>query len=420
MNYINKVYLLVIVLCALLHHSNGYSASVLDSVSERDSVSSFVFQFRFQNSVAIYDYKNNAAEFDRLRDMIIKNHAIEIEKIDITGFASPDGYDAINIPLANERALAIRSYLYWKYPHLKQVQINITSRIGDWARVIEDVEKDPIVPNRSKVLAILKSKFDSPTKTANLIALPEGSYSYVLTNILSQQREVVTCMFHYKAVEPTVGQNPQAEVKDTVAVVIPETVVEPVAPVTEVVVSEPVRGNSKVMLAIKTDLVQWAGLTSDFDGLHAVTPNLALELFFAKRWSVEAGYSYSNWNAFTQDTELWAVSRGWVEPRFWLRNNKFSGFYLGLYGQLGSYDTQGLMAGHTGTFYDAGLSLGYLQPLSKHWFLELGIRGGYRSTDGVLYDIEPENHYYYNKAENTSKFAPQVRFNLVYRIGHAL
>lgn len=422
MNYRHKVSILATMLIMLLHCPSGYCAAAY----ERDSISAFAFQFRFQNSLVIYDYKNNAEEFDRLKKMIENSNTIEIDKIDISGFASPDGYDISNRNLANDRAIAIRGYLCWKYPQLKKVPITITSHIGNWDKVIKTVENDPNVPNKGEVLSILRSKSDNPTKTADLIAVPDGAYSYVLKNILSQQREVVTCMFHYKTATPI--ETPDSAmaaaivIPAEVAAVIPaEPSVDEVVPATEVqsVAMEPViPKEKKALLAVKTDLVQWMGMTPDFDGLHAVTPNLAVEVFFAKRWSVEAGYSYSNWNAFTKGNGLWAVSEGWIEPRFWLKNNgSFNGLYFGVYGQGGSYDIQKSVVGHTGKYYGGGVSVGYAQPLSKHWFLELGIRGGYRGTaDGVLYDIE-QDKCYYNRAEDKSKFVPQVKLNISYRIG---
>lgn len=172
----------------------------------------------------------------------------------------------------------------------------------------------------------------------------------------------------------------------------------------------------KALMNIKTDLVQWAGVTSAFDGLHAVTPNLSLEFMFAGRWSVEAGGSYSNWTSFTGDREFWAVSQGWIEPRIYFgKVDSFRGAYAGVYGGYGSYDTQQGIIGHTGTHINVGVSVGYVQALSRSWYLELNVRGGYRMGTGSLYDIQ-DGMYYYNQAENTSGFAPQVRLNLTCRI----
>lgn len=172
----------------------------------------------------------------------------------------------------------------------------------------------------------------------------------------------------------------------------------------------------KALLNIKTDLVQWAGVTSDFDGLHAVTPNLSLEFMFARRWSVEVGGSYSNWDAFSGSKGLWAVSQAWVEPRVYFgKADGFRGVYAGVYGLFGSYDIQSGEIGHTGTHVNLGLSLGYVQTLSRSWFLEFGVRGGYRMGKGALYDIQ-DGHHYYNCDKEKGQFSGQVRLNLTCRI----
>lgn len=170
------------------------------------------------------------------------------------------------------------------------------------------------------------------------------------------------------------------------------------------------------LLNIKTDLVQWAGVSSAFDGLHTYTPNLSLEFLFADRWSVEVGVSYSNWNAFTGSKELWAVSQGWIEPRIYFgKPGRFRGVYAGFFALYGSYDTQQGTIGRTGTHVNMGLSVGYVQTLSRSWFLELNVRGGYRIGTGALYDMV-DQHYYYNRNDNTNAFAPQIRLNVIYRI----
>ena len=59
---------------------------------------------------------------------------------------------------------------------------------------------------------------------------------------------------------------------------------------------------------------------------------------------------------------------------------------------------------------------GWAQVLGRHLYLELGLRLGYRSAKSDLYEILRE-HCYYNSSRSEGKFAPQVRFQLVYRFG---
>lgn len=171
------------------------------------------------------------------------------------------------------------------------------------------------------------------------------------------------------------------------------------------------------LIAIKTDLLQWIGLTPDFDRLHTYTPNLALEYYFALRWSLQAGYAYSNWDEFGRDGKRWGVSQGYLEPRFYLKNDgQFCGLYVGLFGQYGSYDTQNPISGNTGTFFSFGASVGYVVKMSRHWYAEGGVRAAYRQAKGVAYDVQ-EGCYYHNIDQRTRSFAPQIQVSVVYRIG---
>ena len=164
--------------------------------------------------------------------------------------------------------------------------------------------------------------------------------------------------------------------------------------------------------------MQWGGLTPNFQ-LGTWTPNLSAEVFFARRWSVQAGASYSNWDALGGDYKLFATLAGDLEGRYWFSEDYlFKGFYVGVYGRYGQYDVQGRegLTGNTGTFWSAGLGAGYALPLSRRWFFEMQVRGGYRSASDELYDIEA-GHCFFNSKQTESGINGQVRLLLVYRFG---
>ena len=170
------------------------------------------------------------------------------------------------------------------------------------------------------------------------------------------------------------------------------------------------------LLALKTDLMLWGGVMPGFE-MGTWTPNLSAEVCFARRWSAQAGYAYSNWDAFGSGKGLYAVSAADLEVRAWFgKPSRFKGFYLGVFGTYGQYDVQEEAQGQTGSFWTAGLGAGYLLPLSEHWGLDAEIRGGYRSARNERYDIVPE-HYYINSKSTEGKFLPQLRLQIVYRFG---
>lgn len=178
------------------------------------------------------------------------------------------------------------------------------------------------------------------------------------------------------------------------------------------------------LIALKTNLAQWAGLTPDFD-IATFMPNLSAEVYFSRRWSVEGEALYANWDAFS-GSKLYAVTYFHLEPRIWLRNDgQFRGFYAGACGGYGDFDYQADKNGGTdnatGTFWSAGVSAGFVQPLSRHWALELGLTGSYRKATFNRYSIEhgeaDAKHYYFDSSATQGKFVPGVRVNIVYRFG---
>ena len=174
----------------------------------------------------------------------------------------------------------------------------------------------------------------------------------------------------------------------------------------------------KASAALKTDFVLWGSLMPGFE-MGSFTPNLSAEVYFAKRWSVQLGGAYSNWDALGGDHGLYAVTGVDLEPRWWLKDNGlFRGFYAGIFGTYGDFDLQKKEqeTGYTGTYFMGGVTGGWCQVLGRHLYLEAALRLGFRSAKGDNYTIL-NDHYYWDSSENRGKFAPQVRLQLVYRFG---
>mgnify|MGYP001834988168 FL=1 len=153
-------------------------------------------------------------------------------------------------------------------------------------------------------------------------------------------------------------------------------------------------------------------------------PNIAGEVYFAKRWSVGVSALYADW-AYDSGKQFWGLSAYSVEPRLWFRGNGlFRGFFVGVYGEAGDFNNQRdrrdditTLTNYTGTYWSAGVSVGYLLPLSRHWSFELSVRGGYRSADYNIYDRELP-YFYYNSSDKKNEFAlTGLRFDVVYRFG---
>lgn len=174
----------------------------------------------------------------------------------------------------------------------------------------------------------------------------------------------------------------------------------------------------KALAALKTDFVLWGSLMPGFE-MGSFMPNLSAEVYFARRWSVQLGGAYNNWDALTGDRGLYAVTAVDLEPRLWLKGNGlYRGLYFGVFGSYGDFDLQQKdgLSGKTGTYFMGGVTGGWCQVLGRHLYLEAALRLGFRSAKGDNYTVL-NGHYYLDGSESRGKFAPQVRLQLVYRFG---
>lgn len=122
------------------------------------------------------------------------------------------------------------------------------------------------------------------------------------------------------------------------------------------------------VFGVKTNALYWL----------VALPNIELEFFFGKSFSLNLEGSYT-WLSEYLPVEnayyVWGVS---AEFRYWFnRNKRFEHWYMGIYGQAGQYDFKFSDIGHQGDYYGAGLSFGYVLPITKHFNIEFGLAGGY-------------------------------------------
>ena len=284
----------------------------------------------------------------------------------------------------------------------------------NWTLLRERVAASEL-PNREAILHIVDNTPASQDREAAIRALDGGTSwrsigDLLLPELLTGTEEPPLTgsgiSFYYElnpeSQEPAASTAQEAAATDAAASAKPEETPQPR-------VSAP-------FVSLKTDLMLWGGVMPDFR-IGTWTPNLSAEIYFARRWSAQAGYAYSNWDAWGGGKGLCALSVGDLEARYWFgKASLFKGFYLGVYGQYGQYDVQQTATGQTGSFWGAGLGAGWLQQLSERWAVEAQLRGGYRSAQNETYDIEPE-HDYFNAGTTEEKFPVQLRLQIVYRFG---
>ena len=406
----------------------------VDNIADSLCRQPLLLHFRFDRTLVEYDYMDNPRTLDEFRVLFSDTLCVSfIDTITITSYASPEGAVSYNARLAQRRAIAVKGYLIWKYPHLDQYRIVIRPQGEDWTGLRQLVKADASFPDRDDVLEILDKVSDTERCKVLLRRLNCGyAYKYINKNLLPKLRNAAVCMVRMK--EKTAHPDelsppmqaihsesemsfPNAGTRFAHGVTfypVPDMALPPV-PVTHARRPKPV-------LSLKTNLLTWTGLTSE-GKIASLRPNLALELFFARCWSLSASGEYSHWQGGTNH-KFWGISGYSLEPRFWLLGDgTYRWLYLGAYGLLGDFDYQPSHDGDsdrngssvTGTYWSAGLYLGLYFRLSRHWGLEAGLRGGYRDASGKAYDNEPPHAYYHHDFPSSHWGITGFNFSLTYR-----
>lgn len=157
-------------------------------------------------------------------------------------------------------------------------------------------------------------------------------------------------------------------------------------------------------------------LKTNFLGYAVLMPNIEGEWKFADRWSVALEVQGA-WYAKENPHKAYRLSTVTPEVRYWpINRSRWHGMYVGLFGGWGLYDLSKGGDGHEGEGEMAGLSLGYMWPISKHLSLDAGVGVGYMHARDKKYSPR-DNHYLYQYTKDINYFGPlRLKLSLVWRI----
>lgn len=357
----------------------------------------------------------NAASMDLFIDKIrAAMQSGELDHIDVYGYASPDGPWSINERLAHKRSEVIVDYI------IKHAGISADKVNNLWGGIAYDelrclVTADTNIPDRDVVLEILND--DSlgvyegkgvDRRKQRLMALSGGRpYKWLLRNVFPKLRYSFAIAVSFKPEIPEV---------DTAAVVVPEP--EPATEVIDTVIMvedtvaplpAPVEATLEVkprhLLALKTNLLYYG----------ALMPNLELEYLFNDHWSVAIEGNIAWWGKYARNrsyrlAEIDAEVRRWIKPR-----EPWHGFYVGAFAGGGWYDLLKDSPGYYGEGGMAGLSVGYMWPVSRNLSFEAALGAGYLYSRYKEY--EPiDGHHVYQRTKALHYAGPlKAKFSIVWR-----
>lgn len=159
-------------------------------------------------------------------------------------------------------------------------------------------------------------------------------------------------------------------------------------------------------LAVKTNLL--------YD--IALMPSLEVEWRIDDRWSVAVEGDVAWWRNSTKQ-RFYQVAAIVPEGRYWFSARKpWHGHYVGLFAGGTWYDLENGGPGYRGEAFLAGVSYGYMWPVSRSLSFEAGIGVGYAYAKYEKYRPQ-EGHYLYQQTKRTNYFGPlKLKLALVWRL----
>lgn len=374
-------------------------------------------------------YRDNGSSMDRFINAVGKAVAdSSISRIIVRGYASPDGSYKANKRLSELRCRTVYDYLV-RNSSVDSLLIDMQPEGIAWQELRAMIAADSGVPYRDEVLQVLDETplwvFDSAGRVTGsrkkaLMDLRGGvPYRWIYNQIFPTLRNAVAVMLYVKqqpdtpaVVETLIPAEPNVAVIDTVAVatestvpveeaVIPaDTIIETVEVIEAETPHEPLH-----RFALKTNLV--------YDAL--LMPSVELEWRINDRWSVAMEYDIAWWKN-DRKHKYYQVMVFTPEVKWWFNTRKpWHGMYVGAFTGGGKYDLENGHRGYKGEGGFAGLSFGYMWPISRNLSLEAAVGAGYMYTRYKEY-IPFEGHYVYQRTSQTNYFGPlKAKFAFVWR-----
>lgn len=164
------------------------------AVKRRDIAYSSALTFKVNSTVIEPFLENNQAELNSIDEMmqsVISDSDYTITKVNITGYASPEGSLESNMRLSEGRAKALETLMKKKYSTIAPRLYSVKFGGENWARLAELVEEMEIA-DKQEILRIIRDIPIEKGREKVLMDLNGGQpYRYLLRNVFPATRLVV-------------------------------------------------------------------------------------------------------------------------------------------------------------------------------------------------------------------------------------
>lgn len=381
----------------------------------------------------------NAASMDSFIEKVrVAAETQNLDSIVIRAYASPDGTDRFNKRLAVARSREITD-LIENRAGIQPSYIKSYPEGIAWGELRKMVYDRPDVPSREKILDILDNTpvwvFDAKgrvisSRKKQLMDLRGGRpWHWMLEHLFPVLRNSMAVSFYIKA-----DAQEAFPTEDTV--VIPDTIATDVEPqpveleinedTTEITHVDTVETNDIVedsnadeqagsasslgvgqvasedsftppiyCLALKTNLLYYG----------ALLPNIELEWLINEHWSTALEANVAWWDKSYKNT--YRLILGSPEVRYHIKPRaRWHGMYVGAFLGGGFFDLCNKKRGYRGSIAMAGVSIGYMWPITSRLSLEAGIGGGYMFSPHYKKYKPLDGHRVYIRTRNLHYIGP--------------
>lgn len=407
-------------------------------------------RFPIGKSVLDPQFADNAARLNELIsyiDSINNDPDLKLTGVTFFGSASPEGKFAFNKNLSKRRRNVIERYV--------RQRVSIPSRIikrkdmlVDWSLFAELVEQSDM-PNKKEVLKIIRTvpelTYDEngdliDSRKKHLMDLNCGrAWRYMYNDIFPQIRNAGTVMITYRQKNSgTSGKkidrnNTRTKVMheddillelidSRISLLETDTLFPPDSLPHNISRKDSIEDSrKKFYMDIRTNMLYDA----------AAVPNLGIEFYLGKGWSIEASYMHGWWDSDTKH-RFWRIYGADLTVRKYFgrkaQEKPLTGHHLGIYGQAFTYDFEwggkGYLGGKPGGYlwdgcnYAVGLEYGYSLPVARRLNIDFTIGAGY--WGGIYYVYTPaDGHYKWTETRQRHWIGPtKAEISLVWLIGH--
>ena len=385
-------------------------------IIESDTVSVKVY-FRQGYSLFEPSFRGNAdrleAFAERLREIVDQDTMLRKLPVRIIGAASPEGTSERNRVLAEKRA---ENLARWIESNLDIGGLTCeTASVGvDWKGLTLLVEASEM-PYKNEVLNILYNTPEWVIKDNKVVdgrmrqlgMLQGGRAWWYMSEHLFPDLRTSSVELMYTVVRTTreepVFVADTVYIRDTVVVTRTVTVVDTVTVERE---------RKPFYMALKTNMLYDA----------ALIPNIGVEFYLGKGWTVGAGWMYAWWKS-DRCHNYWRTYGGEVNIRKYFgkkaQEKPLQGHHLGVYGQMLTYDFELGGRGYLGDRWSwgAGIEYGYSLPVAERINIDFAIGIGYLGGEYKEY-LPIDDHYVWQVTKQRHWIGPtKAEITLVWLLG---